>query len=168
VIEYSDYAQLPGYTPSQDLFIEAAIGRIRNHCRWHISPVRTETKSVRVYGGNTLVLPTGRLTSVASIVAPGRTYVFETIPDEGVVLLKGRCTLEAVDVTFTHGHEECPPELLPVISSLAQATSSPRDPALNSVSVGSVTYGYGSGGSSGSLDAFSDVLSPYRLPPGVA
>lgn len=121
----ADLVDFPG-APFPPSIVEAACEAVRRDARWHIAPPVTETVTVDSGGGTLLVLPTLRMTAV--------TEVRDVTGDAPEVLTGWRKSsagllyrssgwpvgLAAVEVDLTHGHDVCPPELLPVIAARCQ------------------------------------------------
>lgn len=103
--------------------VKAAGETLRRLAGWHIAPTLTETVTLDHDGASTLLLPSLLVTSVASV-----RDVSGDVPREltgwrwsqaGMIQSRGGlpCGFRSVEVTFTHGHEACPGELLPVIAA---------------------------------------------------
>lgn len=135
----------------------AAGEQIRRVCGWHIAPEVTETVVLDSDGGPVLALPTLRLSSVAEV----RDLTRETpvvvnnwrMSSNGTLVRLGGWPwgAGAVEVTFTHGYESCPMELLPLIAGRVR-----RRVAQESLGSRSVTY----------LDDYAPdaVLARFKLP----
>lgn len=120
-------ADLSGFrgAPFAASVAEAAAESVRAECAWHIAPSVTETVKLRGEGG-VVLLPSLRVTGVASITDADGNPVegWEWWPN-GVVEVSGSFP-RIVNVTFTHGYESCPKELLPIIAERAQSQASGR------------------------------------------
>lgn len=169
------FDDLPG-GPIPALYIDAAVARIRAHVGWHIAPVLTETVQAQSTDGRTFILPTLLLKTVTEIRWAGQVYApgdFTTYRN-GVVALNrwpryyfpAMAESGMAEADIAHGYDECPPDLMPKIASLAMASAVPRDPALSRVMLGSMQAMYDQR-AAGGLDS-DDVLERYRLPAGVA
>ena len=130
----------PGASLSQEA-VDAVVAAIQAECGWHIAPSKTETIYVDSLGGPTLQLPTLHMTELISVVA---TETDEPLPisletgwsEAGTLALGSRTFIpggtwksarrswndfpagfRAVKVTFTHGYEKCPVELVRLIAT---------------------------------------------------
>lgn len=152
-------ADLTGFrgAPFATQVVEAASESVRSECDWHVAPSITETVKLRGGGGG-LILPSLRVTAVASITGVDGTVVdgWEWMPN-GVVERTAGAFPRFVNVTFTHGYTACPKELLPIIAerALSQASGRIKSEAAGGVSL-SVESSYDPVGAA--------VLSRYRLP----
>lgn len=144
----------------------AAVSALRQACGWHVAPVVTSTARVRVEGG-VIVLPSLRVTRVVEVkwrgqfIDPSR---YELMP-EPVIYLRGHALSRepvVVEVTFEHGYDEMPGELL----SLLGAAASRGSAGSLVTQVGQVKFG-GSGILPGAAEAMAaaPALARYRLGP---
>lgn len=102
----------------------AACAEVRGECGWHVAPEITETVSVPAAGLGALLLPTMRLVAVTAVTAPDSTVI---APDTlvwdvngwvygaGLALGNGGLVPQRYVVTFKHGHNTCPDDLLRVV-----------------------------------------------------
>ncbi len=147
----------------------AACRRIRDECGWHIAPTLTEDVRVRLTGP-ALVLPSMEVIEVASVAIAGQALSeddWELMPDEPVVMLSGRwwCRHRVATVTMSHGYEECPEDLLPVLRAMA---SVPANLVGSQVQAGPFQVSapaYASAGASSLSDTQRTALTPYKRPP---
>lgn len=146
---------------------------VRGYCGWHIAPSREETVTLHTWGGTYLPLPSLYVTAVGTVTEAGT----ELALDEGYAWLAPTSTLSRyswgwdadVDVTFTHGYDEVPPEVTAVVQAVAQRAvenpgSRPRaqaGPFADSFS----QVGFNQAPALALLDAEKDILSRYRIPP---
>lgn len=144
----------------------AAVSALRQACGWHVAPVVTSTARVRVEGG-VIVLPSLRVTRVVEVkwrgevIDPAR---YELMP-EPVIYLRGHSLSRepvVVEVTFEHGYDEMPGELV----SLLGAAASRGSAGSLVTQVGQVKFG-GSGILPGAAEAMAaaPALARYRLGP---
>jgi hypothetical protein len=100
--------------------LEVGAQEVRSRCGWHIAPEITETVTVEGLGA-ALLLPTLHLTGITSIFRDdvGIPLDHVTWKPNGIVTGYSFGAGDYV-VTFTHGHAECPPELIPVIADVGQ------------------------------------------------
>lgn len=144
----------------------AAVSALRQACGWHVAPVVMSTARVRVEGG-VIVLPSLRVTRVVEVkwrgevIDPAR---YELMP-EPVVYLRGHSLSRepvVVEVTFEHGYDEMPGELV----SLLGAAASRGSAGSLVTQVGQVKFG-GSGILPGAAEAMAaaPALARYRLGP---
>ena len=117
LIHVGDLAGFEG-APFSTEAVLAASEQIRRLCGWHIAPSVTETIVVDSAGGDRLWLPSRHVTEVTSVRdVTGETPVDIAFRWSASGVLSGRfpAGFRAVEVTLTHGHEECPEDLLPAI-----------------------------------------------------
>lgn len=144
----------------------AAVSALRQACGWHVAPVVMSTTRVRVEGG-VIVLPSLRVTRVVEVkwrgevIDPAR---YELMP-EPVIYLRGHSLSRepvVVEVTFEHGYDEMPGELV----SLLGAAASRGSAGSLVTQVGQVKFG-GSGILPGAAEAMAaaPALARYRLGP---
>lgn len=170
----SDLAGLPG-APFTDAEVDAGVAAVRNAAGWHIAPVRADTVVLSAHGHRLLRLPTRKLVSVEAVWDvlgdavssgdPGELVADSTyriiVSRNGVLKTSGYwvCGLDRLEVEFTHGYSECPPELLPVIAEAA--TLIRRDASARTLTAGPFTLQVGV---STSLPlSTADTLDRYRL-----
>lgn len=142
----------------------AAVSALRQACGWHVAPVVTSTARVRVEGG-VIVLPSLRVTRVVEVKIRGQVIDpsrYELMP-EPVIYLRGHSLSRepvVVEVTFEHGYDEMPGELL----SLLGAAASRGSAGSLVTQVGQVKFG-GSGILPGAAEAMAaaPALARYRL-----
>jgi hypothetical protein len=134
----------------------AASQMVRRVCGWHIAPSVTETIVLDHDGSGVVHLQSLFVTDVATVrdlsgSTPRDLTLWRWSADG---MLEGNFPegFRVLEVTFTHGYEACPEELLPVIASRAV-----RRVMQESLGARSVTY-------SADLSAES-VLDTYRLGP---
>lgn len=138
-------------------FVEAAVTavgeRIRDACRWHVSPVVTETLTVDSRGGIALFLPTLKLTAVSAV----RDV---TDPDAPVAITGYRWSTggvltrtggmrwpygsRTVEVDITHGYPTCPAALVEWAAELLRASG--RGGEVRSQTTGPFGVSFGAGG----------------------
>jgi hypothetical protein len=141
--------------------LEAAAGAVRSTAGWHIAPEVTETLTVESHGGTRLVLPTMYVTAITAVrhVAEDGTETelttFRWRP-EGVLIRSCDWPCGAIEVDLTHGYEECPPELWPIVAAEARKASS--DKRVRSISRGPFSESYFD-------DSVDPTLARYSLPP---
>lgn len=141
--------------------VESAVESIRKQCGWHIAPVREDTVEVYTVGRREFMLPTLHALSVLEIKDADDP---EAVPFAGrlrvqrngrVLALSGRLP-EYVSVTFSHGHEDFPASLLPVVADRANAGSAGR---IRSESLASRSISVDSG-----VDPLTEpMIAAYRL-----
>jgi hypothetical protein len=162
LIDEGDLDGFPG-APFPATQVAAAQAGVRAICGWHIAPQVTETVVLDGDGGTLLMLPTLKLVSVAQVRDLTRS---EPAAIEGWrwssagMLYRSSgwpSGLGAVEVTMTHGYDECPPELLPEIAARALTTT--RDQTITQESLGSRSVSYRQQG------VVSSVLERHALPP---
>lgn len=167
----TDLAHLPG-APFTDAEVDAAVGALRDALGWHVAPERADTAvpfDVQPYE-DTLRLVTRKLVSVQAVRRtstsdPTGTPItnYQISRRQGIVRRRGSywpCGLEAVEVDFTHGYPECPPELLAILGQLAVAGR--RDKSVRQVSIDDGSMSFGSGSAEFLLG--TDLMSKYGYP----
>jgi hypothetical protein len=140
--------------------VMAAVAELRALAGWHIAPVLTETVTVDSNGGCDLVLPTRRLVSVSSVNSWTSGW---DVYSSGILYRSIGWPAGRLVVTMTHGFDECPDDLLPVLAARS-AGSGGRDPSVASVSVGNVQTTYRDGMGASQADA---AVSRYSVRVGV-
>ena len=159
-----------------------ATAQVREYCNWHIFPSITETVEVHTNGGQELVLPTLRLTSLGPViihtVAVGDDEVV-TITDAPVspTMLKVRdygsvqrldwrawpYTPGSVTVEFTHGYAVLPEALRNV--AVALALRAPREMSgVTQEAAGGVSRRYDPHAGTGFYAWETTVMDAYQLP----
>lgn len=163
-----DLDDFPG-APFSDPVVDAAVGELRRAAGWHIAPSVSETLTVDSDGGRTLILPTLYLTAVDAVRNVGSDDPVLVDPIRfsrvGVVQTPYTCIpcgLSSVEVDVTHGYEECPPELLPIIAAACrQIGADTRTVTSQGAGPFSITYRDPST-NGGSVDP---AVARYALPP---
>ena len=129
----------PGVSVTQDT-VDAIASSIQNECGWHIAPIKAETVTLDSDGGTVLQLPTLHMTGLTSVTL---TETGEALPvsletgwsEAGMLSLGPRSFIpgghwassrrshkqfpagfRAITVSFTHGYETCPAELIRFIA----------------------------------------------------
>ena len=149
---------------------EEALAIVQAYCGWHIGPTLTHELRLDGPGGHTLILPTLRLISVASVTSDGVSIAADEYDWSTAGLLRLRCgrwscRLGGVTVTMTHGFSQIPDDINAVMARLDSRSAS--DPGMLA-QVGQVRYQVGASGV-GLGATLSDydraVLDRYKLPP---
>lgn len=160
---------------TEGIRLEQAQGLVRAYCGWHIAPERTDTVRLGVHDG-VAVLPSLWVTEVVSVTGVS-VYAEDALLAEDDYTLQGSVlTLRryddwgwcdtaryyrTVDVEFTHGYTEPPPDVTAVVQSLAQQAI--RQPVgLRSKTVGPFSESYAVD-TSFAVGDYS-VLDRYKLP----
>lgn len=116
-------------TFDEDFWVRAAEGAIRDYCKWHVAPVRTQTWALDGRGQSRLLLQSKRLLRVTSCMSGGVDVTELVVPGEsGVIELRdGGCFargLQGVVVTAEHGYyAEEVPSVMALIASIASRLS---------------------------------------------
>jgi hypothetical protein len=134
MITLAEFAELKG-SPSQTR-LDQAVSNIRAACGWHIAPVLTETVTLDGPGRSVLLLPSLRVTDVASVTENGRELVEGTDYEWSAKgTLRRRCgwtdRYRGIVVEFTHGGGRCsvtggfvaPAELVALIFDVATSAA---------------------------------------------
>ena len=101
-----------------DLAWIEACRAVRDYCGWHIAPSITEEVTVDGSGGALLLLPTLRLTDLASITNDGRLVANPEWSQTGMVRGSWTGKFRGVVANMTHGFDECPAEVVAVIREM--------------------------------------------------
>jgi hypothetical protein len=162
LLSEGDLGGFPGapYTAQQ---ATAAAAGVRTLCGWHIAPQVSETVVLDSDGGPLLLLPTLKLVEVAEVrdLTGDEPRAIEgwRSSSAGMLYRRGGWPrgFGAVEVTMTHGHEVCPPELVPEVAARAQAAK--RDQSVSQETLGSRSV------SLRERAVASPVLERHMLPP---
>lgn len=124
--------------------LDAVTRQIRNYCRWHIAPSRTETITVDGPGGHVLALPTLHLTGIERITDAGTEVDDPEWSQTGDVRKSdGRrwtSKFRGITAEITHGHDEVP-ELATIVAELvAQTVNTPAGTAAVTEKMGPFTF----------------------------
>lgn len=168
LVEAADLAALPG-APFPDEVVAAVSEEIRSEAGWHIAPARTETVYVDSPGGQSLLLPTLRLNTVAEVRdvttdALGSLVTgYRVAPTEsfrgGVLEHPGGWPRGVLKVTINHGYDSIPADLLPVAAGMARDAR--VDQVTNSVRLGSLSI------TPSTAEANPAAVDRYRIPAGL-
>lgn len=153
------------------LFLSAANNAVRRECGWHVAPSVTETLTLDGSGGRVLLLPSGRVTAVASVVADGADVTAGVgWSASGVLeLTNGRRfsrRFRSVVVTLTHGYElDDVPDVAALIIKLARRAQDSGTVVAQSTLGSSVSYSQAGGAPLALplLQGEKDLLAPYRI-----
>jgi hypothetical protein len=151
--------------------INAASRRIRNFCRWHIAPVITETVKLPGRPCKPLLLPTLHLVDLLAMSSAGVPLDVSTIDWDatGVVeYTRSAPGRRAVEVTFTHGYEDVPEDIVDLTLMVAsRALGSPLGVVREQTMASSITWsqaGFNVAGGTVLLEHEQDSLGIYRRP----
>lgn len=129
---------LPDLFPEADMAAQAAV---RSYCGWHIAPVVAETVFVNGPGGHLLLLPTLKLVSVTTVTNDGAAVSDPEWSENGMIRHCGWSRkLRGVEVSFTHGFEECPDDIRAVVGRLKESLAAPISVTQQSTGPFGVTY----------------------------
>ena len=161
--------------PFPTRIIAAASASVRADCHWHIAPVVTETVTVDGARSTLLLLPTLRVVSVATVRVHVSGDVWLPIvdwrPANAGMLYRPDGWLfgpASIQVTMTHGYEDTPVDLLPVIAARCQRSTANSILTQRSETVGTRTASESYNVNRLQIEAGANVLANYRLPPRVA
>lgn len=123
LVDPSDVKTYPGGPFSEDI-VTSAGASVRSDAGWHIAPVVRETIEVYPAPMEVLFLPTMKIKEVHSITDPNGNEMDHDgiIRGEGIILRKEGWPKKVISIDLSHGYEECPPDLIPVIASRCQAS----------------------------------------------
>ena len=143
----------------------SACAAVRSHCGWHVAPIITETLIVRGAAQGGIILPTlflrdvtaltdneGVVYTVADLEVDRNGWVYGNLPGYSRTLGRSR----RFTVTFAHGHNTCPDDLLAVVRSWANAYVLPAG--------GNFQAGPFSFSGTGVPDTELETLDRYTLP----
>lgn len=153
-------------------WLKAAQGAIRRACGWHVAPVITETLTLDGRGGKSLLLPSKRVASIASVVNDGQdvTEQVKFSRRAGVLTLASgwSCDVGSIEVTLTHGYKsEDVPEVAALIVTLTKRAATGGG-AIAQQGIGPASVRYATGRDGGALgvpllESEHAVLEPYKL-----
>lgn len=121
--------------PFEADLVLAAGEAVRGACGWHVAPWREDdVTTVDGVGGRFVLLPTLGLTDVSSVenmadvdnpvaITGYRLPTGSTRFRAGVLDMATGWPTADLQVTFSHGYESCPPDLLSVVAELCEAIS---------------------------------------------
>ena len=160
LVSNADLTGFPG-APFSEPVLRAAAESVRDECGWHIAPVVTETIEVEAVG-NVAILPTLRIVTITEI-RDARTGdpITGWHVDKRAGVVHGLPYCRRIEVDLEHGHESCPPALLPAIADRAKAITTGG--YVRQESLGSRSVAYATGPDIGVGAA--DPLARYKLPP---
>lgn len=142
LITPDELSGFPG-APFTDAVVDAAVASLRNAAGWHVAPSRTETVTVDSDGGSRLILDTLHLTAVAEVrntINDPATPIEVRWSKAGILAGWFPCGFQSVEVDITHGYDECPPDLVPLIANACQRINT--DPTVASQGAGPFTVTY--------------------------
>ncbi|GAA1992882.1 hypothetical protein GCM10009718_33250 [Isoptericola halotolerans] len=169
-----DLDDRPG-APFSETEVDAAVAAMRKTAGWHIAPKRpSETVYLDVgMRERVLRLPTLKLDEIADVrdatgddpvtIEPGG---YRASRRTGLVRRTGGywpAGYEAVEVDMTHGYDETPPDLLPLIAQLALTERRDRSVRTVSVDDASTTYANATTALAG-IAGRTGALAPYVIP----
>lgn len=136
---------------------KAACAAVRAYCRWHVAPSYRETVKVDGSGGDVLFLPTHHLTEIHSISDGGRVVTDPEWSEAGMVRGPWSTRFRGVVADITHGHPECPVDVLTLLTAVAKRAPSA---GIKSKSYGPFKEDYVDVDLTGYEQS---VLDPYRM-----
>jgi hypothetical protein len=167
--------------PTAELMLAAASNMIRRYCGWHIYPSVEFDLVMDGPGGSVLQLPSRYLTDVTSITEGGlltdssayRWSQLGEVERAQPYWMSGRWInwwplgYRSVEVAFTSGYDEAPPELATMVLGMtARALSSPTGATREQAGQVSVQYALSSQHAAGGLALMAndlEQLDPYRI-----
>ena len=140
---------------------DAACSAVRAYCGWHVAPSVTETVILDGSGSSVQMLPSLHVTDLTSITNDGTLVTDPEWSEAGMVRGCWTGRFRGVTVQMTHGYDECPAEILGV---LTEAASRGVGSAVSQV--GQVRMGDSSGvpGAASFMLDQKAVLDRYALP----
>lgn len=166
LVDADDLDKYPG-APFTDAQVKSASTSVRAEAQWHIAPEISETVTLDSHGSTLLLLPTMRLSKVDQINdlddpdSPQELDGYR-IARNGRLYRKPAWPVgfQRIEVEMTHGYDECPPELLPVIAARceqAKVSAAVRQ----ETTAGGESATYASAARSGDTDR---RVQRYRIP----
>lgn len=166
--DFVDDVDLAEYQASDpQTIIAQAQATVRSYCGWHVAPSLTETILLDGKGSRHLWLPSLHVTDVDLITNEG----VEVAADEYDWSADGYVELvyaawwslrpRQVEVTFTHGFDDIPADLIGVAAAIATRRSSSPS-GIRREQAGALSLDYGTS------DLLADekaTLDRYKLPP---
>lgn len=178
-------AQLHSYLSGDpDLFVQIASGLVRSECHWHIFPSITENRVYDGSGGRWQNLQSLKVTDVSNLVVDGDEWEpgDYRVSENGWLEAQGRFNdfahynrqrfphkTKAVELTLTHGYQECPPVVLSVALGCAARAQEMPASWIRSIRAGLYQYDFGGRMSANEIGGFQltdeekGQLDPYRL-----
>jgi hypothetical protein len=163
----SDLEGFPG-APFADALVAAASASVRADAGWHIAPVIEDTVTLDSDGGCSLMLPSLHVVEVlgvSDVIDPDNPVVLSGWRNNAAGVLQRTAGFPAglavIEVDLTHGYDECPPELLPVVAERCQAAGVNRTVSQEQSGQEMVSY-IGGGPAPGSR--MPRALRHYKLP----
>jgi hypothetical protein len=161
-----DLEDFPG-APFADSVVRAAGESVRADAGWHIAPIITETVTVDGPGPNgLLLLPSLRVLSVAAVTDLTGDNPVQLdgwrLAGSGMLLRRQGWPsgAAALEVVLTHGLDETPAELFPVVAARCQRSSVNSVIAQESLGARSVSYNVGRL----EPETNDSALDRYRIP----
>lgn len=154
---------------SEEQRLDHAEAVVRGFCGWHIAPARTESLTVRTFGGNAILLPSLHVTAVASVTeaesALTLTDDYHWLTPSSIIRRPAGWGYDTeVVVEFTHGYAMVPADVEAVVMAVAQrATDNPG--SLSQEAAGPFNAKRaGTGATLELLEAEKAILRRYRVP----
>lgn len=135
----SDLAGFPG-APFDEVLVGSAAESVRREAGWHIAPPVAETVKVDGTGGCYLLVPSMRLSTVNEVrdMSGAEPIILDGVTSSTSGILYRAAGWPSgfrnIEVDITHGYDVCPPDLLPLIASLASTAG--IDPTVAEQSAG--------------------------------
>lgn len=149
LVETMDLKRFPG-SPFDDAAVKSAAASVRSEAGWHIAPEVSQTVVVESDGGKYLFLRTLHLSAVdeaRDITDPDNPIVLDGVRDAktdtfvaGCVTRTGGWPAGVIELDITHGFDECPAELLPVVAGRCQQEAVSAAIAQEASATESATY----------------------------
>lgn len=164
LIPFSEYQEFASSTSVEQTRFDGVVAAIRSYCRWHITPLMSETFTVDGPAGRALSLPTLRLVSVESVTENGMSIADVEWSQDGTLRKREAWTdrYRGVVVQATHGYAQAPEDLVSVLfDAVSRAVATPAGQVAETI--GPFSFGASEGG----VKFFSHelaILDRYRLP----
>lgn len=98
---------------------KAAQEAVRGYCGWHIAPSVTQKVTLDGPGGRLLLLPSLHVTEVVTVVNDGAVVTDPEWSASGMIRGCWSSRFRGIEVTFTHGFNPVPQDLLEVVTQMA-------------------------------------------------
>lgn len=148
--------------------LAAASNRFRGQVRHPVSFVADDTITLDGHGTSSILLPAEPVTAIAGLSLDGVELVdgtdYEWSQDGYVRRLNYLWPnrLRCIEVTYSHGYADIPPDIAEAIVDQARAQYVVR-PGVQTVQVGGQSVGFGAQASVGVTKQWSEAVARYRL-----
>ncbi|MEV6413849.1 hypothetical protein [Kribbella sp. NPDC051718] len=144
LVDPSELTSYPG-APFTQQAVDGAVWALRRRAGWHIAPSKNETVTVDGSDTRLVVLPTLQLTAVSEVrdVSGSAPVVLHNWSAARAGMLRRAAGwprgFQVVAADITHGYDETPPDLFPVIAAICKLMADDSDVAQESLGAWSTT-----------------------------